>query len=94
VGQEVEDLNYVANNPYSNTYNPGWKNHPNFSYRNQSNVQNPIKNPRLTKGVHMVKRTETISVTNLLDSKLGTIKVKTKVVTNPVPSNSPKRIWT
>ncbi|XP_074574654.1 uncharacterized protein LOC141831126 [Curcuma longa] len=22
------------NNPYSNTYNPGWRNHPNFSYRN------------------------------------------------------------
>ncbi|XP_057248223.1 uncharacterized protein LOC125492319 [Beta vulgaris subsp. vulgaris] len=22
------------NNPYSNTYNPGWKNHPNFSYKN------------------------------------------------------------
>ena len=22
------------NNPYSNTYNPGWRNHPNFSWRN------------------------------------------------------------
>ncbi|XP_074572726.1 uncharacterized protein LOC141829209 [Curcuma longa] len=26
------------NNPYSNTYNPGWKNHPNFSYRNNNNA--------------------------------------------------------
>ena len=26
-------------NPYSNTYNPGWKDHPNFSYRN-NNAQN------------------------------------------------------
>ena len=31
--------NYVSNfqcqnNPYSNTYNPGWKNHPNFSWSN------------------------------------------------------------
>ncbi|XP_074580994.1 uncharacterized protein LOC141837511 [Curcuma longa] len=25
------------NNPYSNTYNPGWRNHPNFSYRNNNN---------------------------------------------------------
>ncbi|MCI84733.1 hypothetical protein A2U01_0106011, partial [Trifolium medium] len=30
-------VNYVANynknnNPYSATYNPGWKNHPNFSW--------------------------------------------------------------
>ena len=23
-----------SNNPYSNTYNPGWRNHPNFSWRN------------------------------------------------------------
>ena len=37
--------------PFSNTYNPGWRNHPNFSYRNnqgqgqggshQQNFQNP-----------------------------------------------------
>ncbi|GLU07084.1 hypothetical protein SLE2022_240580 [Rubroshorea leprosula] len=30
------------NNPYSNTYNPGWKNHPNFSW---SNNQNIVKQP-------------------------------------------------
>ncbi|XP_021747322.1 uncharacterized protein LOC110713162 [Chenopodium quinoa] len=24
------------NNPYSNTYNPGWRNHPNFSWKQQS----------------------------------------------------------
>ncbi|XP_074556457.1 uncharacterized protein LOC141812313 [Curcuma longa] len=34
------------NNPYSNTYNPGWRNHPNFSYRNNQgppfqNAQKP-----------------------------------------------------
>ncbi|XP_063942820.1 uncharacterized protein LOC135150447 [Daucus carota subsp. sativus] len=28
--------------PYSNTYNPGWRDHPNFSYRN-NNGQNPEK---------------------------------------------------
>jgi len=22
-----------GNDPYSNTYNPGWKNHPNFSWK-------------------------------------------------------------
>ncbi|XP_024042132.1 uncharacterized protein LOC112099218 [Citrus clementina] len=26
-------------NPYSQTYNPGWKNHPNFSWRNNNNTQ-------------------------------------------------------
>jgi hypothetical protein len=36
-----EQLNYVGqnnylpkNNPYSNTYNAGWQNHPNFSWSN------------------------------------------------------------
>ena len=35
--QSIEQLNALKNfqrsqgNPYSNTYNPGWHNHPNFS---------------------------------------------------------------
>ncbi|KAJ8762772.1 hypothetical protein K2173_022901 [Erythroxylum novogranatense] len=38
--QESEEAHYVGNynrqrlDPYSNTYNPGWRNHPNFSWRN------------------------------------------------------------
>ncbi|XP_010519126.1 PREDICTED: uncharacterized protein LOC104798654 [Tarenaya hassleriana] len=36
----IEDVYYVDNNLYSNVYNPGWKNHPNFSYKNSSNVLN------------------------------------------------------
>ena len=31
------------NNPYSDTYNLRWRNHPNFSYKNQ----NPIRPPPL-----------------------------------------------
>ncbi|KAL4282225.1 hypothetical protein GQ457_03G008650 [Hibiscus cannabinus] len=31
------------NNPYSNTYNPGWKQHPNFSWNNQRNPSNTIR---------------------------------------------------
>ncbi len=47
----TEQMNYVnnrgnfnqrqLNNPYSNTYNPGWSNHPNFSW---SNLQNQPMN--------------------------------------------------
>src|SRR5262249_44603896 len=42
-----EQVDYVGNqgryqnNPYSQTYNPGWRNHPNFSYANNQNVQRP-----------------------------------------------------
>ena len=48
-----EDVNAINqgnfqpnNNPYSNTYNPGWRNHPNFSWR--QNDQNP-KVTKITK---------------------------------------------
>ncbi|KAK9043644.1 hypothetical protein V6N11_071979 [Hibiscus sabdariffa] len=38
----VGNYNRNANNPYSNTYNPGWRQHPNFSWDNQggSNTSN------------------------------------------------------
>ncbi|XP_015960983.1 uncharacterized protein LOC107484945 [Arachis duranensis] len=40
-GGDCEQANYVGNSskqsydPYSKTYNPGWKNHPNFRWENQ-----------------------------------------------------------
>ncbi|XP_050909161.1 uncharacterized protein LOC127122932 [Lathyrus oleraceus] len=34
--QQVEEIKFLKqNNPYSNTYNPGWENHPNFSWKDQ-----------------------------------------------------------
>jgi hypothetical protein len=45
---DQEQANYMGqnnyppkNNPYSNTYNPGWRNHPNFSWNNNYNTLNP-----------------------------------------------------
>ncbi|KAK8681173.1 hypothetical protein V6N13_053580 [Hibiscus sabdariffa] len=43
-GQQVESSCYVGNfnrNNMSNTYNPTWRNHPNFSWKNQNNTLNP-----------------------------------------------------
>jgi hypothetical protein len=44
---DQEQANYVGqnnyppkNNPYSNTYNLGWQNHPNFSWSNNQNALN------------------------------------------------------
>ncbi|KAJ0707108.1 putative retrotransposon gag domain-containing protein [Helianthus annuus] len=43
-----EEVDYLGNqirpqnNPYSNTYNPGWKNHPNFGWKSNSGNQNPL----------------------------------------------------
>ena len=44
--QQDETVNYVnnfnrqRNNPYSNTYNSGWKNHPNFAWSNNLGQMN------------------------------------------------------
>ena len=39
-GLTPEEVNFInfqrQNNPYSNTYNPGWRNHLNFSWSNPS----------------------------------------------------------
>ncbi|KAL4353546.1 hypothetical protein GQ457_06G012560 [Hibiscus cannabinus] len=43
-GQQVESNCYVGNynrNTMSNTYNPAWRNHPNFLSKNQNNTLNP-----------------------------------------------------
>ena len=42
----LEQVNFVGNqfqgkqgnNPFSNTYNPGWRNHPKFSWNNNNNL--------------------------------------------------------
>src|SRR3954471_16116680 len=34
--KQIEEIKFLKqNNPYSNTYNPGWKNHPNFAWKDQ-----------------------------------------------------------
>ena len=45
----IEQAQYMAKfphnqnfNPYGQSYNPGWKNHPNFSWKNQ-NAGNPME---------------------------------------------------
>ncbi|XP_057432285.1 uncharacterized protein LOC130725041 [Lotus japonicus] len=38
--EEVKAMGNPQNNPYSNTYNPGWRNHPNFSWRDQAKSGN------------------------------------------------------
>ncbi|XP_020426537.1 uncharacterized protein LOC109950815 [Prunus persica] len=38
---QVAEFNRHRNDPYSNMYNPGWRNHPNFSRSNTQNVQRP-----------------------------------------------------
>lgn len=34
-----DQVNYTQGNPFSNTYNPKWRNHPNLSYKNNNLIQ-------------------------------------------------------
>src|SRR4051812_35352256 len=37
--KQIEEIKFLRqNNPYSNTYNPGWKNHPNFAWKDQQQI--------------------------------------------------------
>lgn len=38
-------VNFAQGNPYSNMYNPGWRNHPNFSYKNNNTLFAPNRTP-------------------------------------------------
>ncbi|XP_076929792.1 uncharacterized protein LOC143594348 [Bidens hawaiensis] len=44
----VEDVDFVGrqNNAYSNSYNPGWRNHPNFSWKDNGGSQNQSQNQK------------------------------------------------
>ncbi|XP_058761643.1 uncharacterized protein LOC131635058 [Vicia villosa] len=48
-GIPPDQMNYAQGNPYSNTYNPGWKNHPNFSYKNNNALYAPQTPPGFQK---------------------------------------------
>ena len=37
VGSQGQNFQARRNDPFSNTYNPGWRNHPNFRWSNPSN---------------------------------------------------------
>ncbi|CAA0819769.1 Unknown protein, partial [Striga hermonthica] len=48
VGEQYADVNALQeyqnrqpNDPFSNTYNPGWRNHPHFSWSNNNNTLQP-----------------------------------------------------
>ena len=57
---QFEQADYVGNqnrqqyNPYSNTYNPGLRNHPNFSYRNQSAQRSDFPPPGFQKQQYLL----------------------------------------
>src|ERR1051325_3536421 len=49
-GTPTNQVHYPQGNPYSNTYNPGWKNRPNFSYKNTNALYAPGQAPAVPPG--------------------------------------------
>ncbi|XP_050890453.1 uncharacterized protein LOC127095864 [Lathyrus oleraceus] len=49
-GVPTDQINYAQGNPYSNTYNPGWRNHPNFSYKSNNALFPPNPTPAFPPG--------------------------------------------
>ena len=38
----LQSFQRPGNDPFSNTYNPGWRNHPNFSWKPQNSNLSPF----------------------------------------------------
>src|ERR1051325_6597055 len=49
-GTHTDQVHYAQGNPYSNTYNLGWKNHPNFSYKNTNALYAQGQEPAIPPG--------------------------------------------
>lgn len=67
-----DHINYAQGNPYSNTYNPGWRNHPNFSYKNNNFVFHLNSTPQRPTGFQAQRPTQPIQ-TSLQKSNLEKI---------------------
>ncbi|XP_050915581.1 uncharacterized protein LOC127130652 [Lathyrus oleraceus] len=50
VGVPTNQINYAQGNPYSNTYNHGWRNHMNFSYKSNNVLFSPNPTPTIPPG--------------------------------------------
>ncbi|XP_073121600.1 uncharacterized protein [Henckelia pumila] len=102
---EVDAANFMGNqwrqpyNPYSNTYNPGWKNHPNLSWKAAdptANTSKPVEKKPSFEEIMMkyVAVTEThLQNQEAMLQKLGTqmSQITTQLSTRPagsLPSNT------
>ncbi|KAI5338623.1 hypothetical protein L3X38_017894 [Prunus dulcis] len=54
------------NDPYSQSYNPGWRNHPNFSWRNTKNQANPpsLQRPQQSSSLEDIVKQMAINQSN------------------------------
>ncbi|XP_050916177.1 uncharacterized protein LOC127131291 [Lathyrus oleraceus] len=50
VGVPTDQINYAQGNPYLNTYNHVWRNHPNFSYKSNNALFPPNPTPAIPPG--------------------------------------------
>src|SRR5262249_19608220 len=78
--QPMEQVDYAGNfqrspqnNPYSNTYNPGWRNHPNFSWSNQ---QNPRPPPPGYNQTHQQQQQQKPSLEELMSKFISTSEAR------------------
>ena len=60
-------------NPYVKNYNPRWKNHPNFSWKNQ-NAGNPVEQAKPLQPPQEKKSSLDLKMEQLADMHMNTMK--------------------
>ena len=76
----VEQVQYLAKfpqnqnfNPYGQNYNPGWKNHPNFSWKNK-NLGNPMEQVKPFQPPQEKKSSLDLKMEQLVDMHMNMMK--------------------
>src|SRR5215471_9897090 len=81
--RSMEQINYAGNfqkppqnNPYSNTYNLGWRNHPNFSWSNQQNPRPPLPGYNQTHPPQQQQQQQKPSLEELMSKFISTSEAR------------------
>ena len=88
----VEQIQYMAKfpqnqnfNPYGQNYNPGWKNHPNFSWKNQ-NPGKPMEQAKSLQPPQEKKLSLDMKIEQLADMHMNMMKSHDKFENETRPS--------
>ena len=81
---KIEQAQYLSKflpnqnfNPYAQSYNPGWKNHPNFSWKNQ-NAVNPMEQVKPSPPPQEKKSGLDLKLKQLVDRQINMLQYQNK----------------
>ncbi|CAL8152506.1 unnamed protein product [Prunus armeniaca] len=84
------------NDPYSQSYNPGWRNHPNFSWRNTQNQANPpsLQRPQQSSSLEDIVKQMAINQSNFqqtTQAAISKLEVQLGQIATEIAQREPRK---